>query len=205
MTNEDKNNRHINIWKYLFIGLILMISLGIITMFIISGDSGDINDQHYVREHNDIEVHIEVDRKDIETIANVFIKKETGNASIDYYLTLNDNPQIKGESSYMGIPFDFTVNLAPVTLDNGNLRLDIESITLSGYELPEQLVLTILSNQIQLPDFVVFNPSDSYIGINLNEFQLENGGQITVDQFNIESNDVRATIHLPVSAIESIG
>src|SRR5699024_6105931 len=181
-----------------------MISLGIITMFIISGDSGDINDQHYVREHNDIEVHIEVDRKDIETIANVFIKKETGNASIDYNVTLNDSPQIIGESSYMGIPFDFTVNLVPVTLDNGNLRLNIESITLSGYELPEQLVLTILSNQIQLPDFVVFNPSDSYIGINLNEFQLENGGQITVDQFNIESEDVKATIHLPISAIEGI-
>lgn len=204
MIDKDTKKRRINIWKYLFIGLILMISLGIIPMFINSGDSGDINDQHHVREHNDIEVHIEVDRKDIETITNVFLKKETESASIDYYLTLNDNPQIKGESSYMGIPFNFTVNLVPVTLDNGNLRLDIESITLSGYELPEQLVLTILSNQIQLPDFVVFNPSDSYIGINLNEFRLENGGQITVDQFNIESNDLKATIHLPISAIESI-
>lgn len=204
MIDKDTKKRRINIWKYLFIGLILMISLGIIPMFINSGDSGDINDQHHVREHNDIEVHIEVDRKDIETITNVFLKKETESASIDYYLTLNDNPQIKGESSYMGIPFNFTVNLVPVTLDNGNLRLDIESITLSGYELPEQLVLTILSNQIQLPDFVVFNPNDSYIGINLNEYRLENGGQITVDQFNIESNDLKATIHLPISAIESI-
>lgn len=204
MIDKDTKKRRINIWKYLFIGLILMISLGIIPMFIISGDNGDINDQHYVREYNDIEVQIEVNRKDVETIANVFLKKETENDSIDYYLTLNDNPQIKGESSYMGIPFNFTVNLVPVTLDNGNLRLDIESITLSGYELPEQLVLTILSNQIQLPDFIVFNPSDSYIGINLNEYRLENGGQITVDQFNIESNDLKATIHLPISAIESI-
>lgn len=204
MINRDTNRRQINIWKYLFIGLILIISLGLVTIFSMLGNNGDVNTQHYVGAPNDIEVHFEVDRKDVETILNAFLKKETGNAAIDYYLTLDDSPQIIGESSYMGIPFDFTVNLIPVTLDNGNLRLDIDSITLSGYELPERLVLTILSNQIQLPDFVVFNPSNSYIAINLDELQLDNGGQITVDQFNVESNDVKATFHLPSSAIEGI-
>ena len=204
MKSDNTTNQSINIWKYLFLGLVILIALVFLFLISMSGDSEDIDTDYYVRSQNDLEIQFEVGQEDVETISNVFLEQEVENSAISYHLILEDNPELIGESSYLGIPFDFSVEVTPEALDNGNVRLDIDSISLSGIQLPEQLVLTILSNQMDLPEFVVFNPEDSYIGVNLNEFYLENGGQLTVDVFDLDNNNVRATIHLPVSAFEDI-
>lgn len=198
---QSNENKQVNIWKYLFLGLLGFLLIPIVIL-LFSGKSGEINTQEYPYRENDLAIQLEVDILDVETIANVYLQKETDNSTIDYVLQLDEKAHLIGQSSYLGIPFDFKVEMTPQTLDNGNLLLNIGSITLSGFELPRNLVLTLLANQLEFPEFVVFNPDDSYIGVNLNEFELENGGRIRVEQFDLDQDTIQASILLPNEAIQ---
>lgn len=175
----------------------MIIAIPIIGIILSSPESENINTADINRPQEDLAIGIEVSLDDVETIANLFLDQESKDSDIQYDLVLGDQAQLLGQTSYLGIPFDFSANMTPETLDNGNVMLHINELALSGYELPQNLILNIIARQVDLPDFIVFNPDDSYIGINLDEYELDNGGQITVDQLDLDQDTVQVTIHLP--------
>lgn len=197
-----KNESSMNIWKILFFALLVIIAIPIIGILLSQPEVEEVNTQDILVSNDDLSIGIQVGVDDVETIANIILAQEAENSDIQYALSLDNEARLIGQTSYLGIPFDFTVNMVPETLDNGNVLLNIDEITLSGYELPQQLVLNILAGQIDLPDFVAFNPDEAYIGINLNQYELENGGRIEVNQFDLEEDTVQVTIHLPQSAFD---
>lgn len=197
MANNSKDS--MNIWKILFFSLLAVILIPIIGLFLSRPKVEEINTRDFIVANDDLSISIEVGVEDVESIVNIILAQEAQNSDIQYALSLDEQARLLGQTAYLGIPFSFSVNMIPETLENGNVLLAIDEITLSGYELPQQLVLNILARQLELPDFVVFNPDDGYIGINFNQFQLDNGGRIQVDQFDLGEDTVQVTIHLPQS------
>lgn len=197
MANNSKDS--MNIWKILFFSLLAVILIPIIGLFLSRPKAEEIDTRDFIVANDDLSISIEVGVEDVESIANITLAQEAQNSDFQYALSLDEQARLLGQTAYLGIPFSFSVNMIPETLENGNVLLAIDEITLSGYELPQQLVLNILARQLELPDFVVFNPDDGYIGINFNQFQLDNGGRIQVDQFDLGEDTVQVTIHLPQS------
>lgn len=197
MANNSKDS--MNIWKILFFSLLAVILIPIIGLFLSRPKVEEIDTRDFIVANDDLPISIEVGVEDVESIANIILAQEAQNSDIQYALSLDEQARLLGQTAYLGIPFSFSVNMIPENLENGNVLLAIDEITLSGYELPQQLVLHILARQLELPDFVVFNPDDGYIGINFNQFQLDNGGRIQVDQFDLGEDTIQVTIHLPQS------
>lgn len=189
-----------NLWKYLFIGLLALIILPLL-FFMFSSSGGEINTDP-VSYDDDIEAAVQVTSEEAEAIANLFLEEKMNDSEIYYGIRIDNDLTLIGQSSYLGIPFDFSADMTPTVLDNGNVRLSIDEIALSGYELPRRLVLNIISSQIELPPFINFNPDSGVININLNEFELENGGHIQVEQFNLQQDVIQARIFLPPNALK---
>lgn len=144
---------------------------------------------------------LSTDKEDLNHLINLYLEEELGEDFEGYSVSVDENIDLAGTIDVLGFSVNFTLIMDPLVMENGDLQLKAESIQLGSFDLPLSLTMNVLSQQLELPEWIKVNSEEEYILVAFNEFELENGTYFEMDYIDLEEDDIRVTIFLPEEAI----
>ena len=88
-----------------------------------------------------------------------------------------------------GTEVPFSLLFDPYVMENGNVQLRGKSVEVANFSLPVHLVMRLLGNQINFPDFIAFDSESQIIVLNLNELSMDLSFDLEMTQIDL-INDV---------------
>lgn len=196
--------KRVNYWKWAFIILVTVLLLLFIYIVIQlqAVQTGEVNTEPNTASESEVTFEVRSEKDDLTQVVNAYLEEETQDDFIGYSFNLEDQAVLHGEFDVFGLPVQFSLYFEPEVLDNGNLLLHAEEISLGSLNLPISFVLSQVASQVDFPDFIAVDSSEETIAVNLNEFELDNGIQFSVNEINLPQNDIGLYIHLPIEAVQ---
>lgn len=199
----DNKSRSINGWKWAFLVLMgLLIGMGIWLLIQLQPVSvGEENTEPISTAEDDLIFEMSTTKEDVTRLTNLYLQEELDNQFSGFEFSLEESAELSGEIEVFGFPIQFSLFMTPYVLENGNLQLRGESINIGSLDLPVSFAMAQIARQVDFPEWIAIDSESQFIIVNLNEFSLDNGTQFSLDRINLEENDLRINIHLPVEAI----
>lgn len=206
--SETRGNRSrgINVWKWaFFIFLVLIVSV----LFWIGWQlrpteesTQSIGTEEFVPvEGDELVFEMTSNRQQLNRVVNLYLSSELGEDFSGYAFTVDENVELSGIFQVFNFDVDFSLYMDPYVMEDGNLQLRATSIQLGAFELPTGLAMNVISQQLDLPEWVRINSEEQIILVALNEFELENGASLRMNRIDLEADDITIDIVLPEEAV----
>lgn len=204
MSRRKRPKKSFNIWKYICLTIFALIAgLYIYVAFFVPADSTSINQASREQAGEVAHIKVEATRENAEHFIDQYLAQMNQDENFHYDINLQeDGLYVAGNVSYLGMTYPFEMQTTPAVLDNGNIQLNIESITVSNFELPRELILTILSTRDTFPDFIAINAEANYIGVNLTELTLDNGISLGAEVIDLPADQLELSVYLPKDGLQ---
>lgn len=202
-TRSNEKKRSSNGWKWAFL-ILLGVVVGAIFWFIMQlqpYSQGEVN-QTPLDTSDEIVLEVRTGKEELSQLVNQYIENNMDGDDMSYTLVLEDQAELQGEIEVFGFPVPFTLLFDPYVLENGNLQLRATDLQLGSLSLPISFVMNQIGSRLPLPDWVVMDSETQMIVINLNEFELREGVQFSVERIDLPEDDIRIRIHLPQDAVQ---
>lgn len=179
--------RKINIWKWLFLGLVsLLVALGLVVQSRMATPREDVRQLQRTAKTSDVQVGTMTTTRDQ---LNDTIKYLLKKYHLSDYKVYADNQQIllEGQLSLLGKSYPLYIYFQPSKLDNGNILLSVKDFSVGSFQIPQKMVLQLLSKNKNIPKFVQISPKQSTITIVLPEIDNDFGIYVkanTIDLYN---------------------
>lgn len=202
-SDNSGNKKTINIWKWAFLILVgLIVGAAIwLAVQLQPVSVGEENTAPLVTNDDDLIFEVSTTKADVTRLTNEYLEKELDDQYAGFSFSLEESAELNGEIEVFGFPIQFSLYMTPYVLENGNLQLRGDSINIGSLNLPISFAMSQLARQVDFPEWIVIDSENQFIIVNLNEFELENGTRFSADRINLEEDDIRLNIHLPVDAI----
>ncbi|WP_404403387.1 YpmS family protein [Jeotgalibacillus malaysiensis] len=188
-----------NIWKVMFFTLLAVILIGtaIIGYLLLRPVEGEqANASPGTPPESRAEFEVITNREDLTIVANRFIEEELG-GSIDYSVLFDDRVKLNGEIPIFSTSIDFQMSFEANALENGNLLLTQESLSLGAIDLPVSSVLKFIDDSYEFPEWVVMEPQNQQIVVQVTEIDVAQGLNVKTNQFNLEEDEISFSIYVP--------
>ena len=179
--------KKINIWKWLFLGLVsLLLAFAIVLQGRLATPREDISQFHQAVGTKDVKVGTMTTTRDQ---LNDTIKSLLKKYKLSDYKVYADNQQIllEGQLSLLGKSYPLYIYFQPSKLDNGNILLSVKDFSVGSFQIPQKMVLQLLSKNKNIPKFIHISPKQSTITILLSEMDNDFGIYAkanTIDLYN---------------------
>lgn len=193
-------------WKWAFL-ILLLINVGVIIWLgvqlnVLSNSEETQPVQEEVPVADDaLAFELLTDKNQVNQVVNLYLQEELDDRFSGYTVAIEELVELEGALSVFGFEVDFGLYLEPVVMENGNLQLRAQSIQLGSFDLPVSIVLNILNQQLELPEWIRIDSEQEYILVAFNEFELENDTQLRMTKVDLEMDDIRLNIILQEEAI----
>ena len=179
--------KKINIWKWLFLGLVsLLLALALVVQGRLATPREDVSQLHHTVRSTDVKVGTMTTTRDQlnDTIQSLLKKYKLSD-----YKVYADNQQIllEGQLSLLGKDYPLYIYFQPSKLENGNILLTVKDFSVGSFQIPQKMVLRLLSKNKNIPDFIQISPKESTITIVLPEIDNDFGLYAkanTIDLYN---------------------
>lgn len=194
-----------NGWMWAFF-IILGLNLALASWLAVNlqGTSSSSNGQETaepIAVDNPLTFEVLTNRNQINQVVNLYLEEEM-EENTEFRFELTDRAELHGVFQLLGFDVSFTLLTDPYVMEDGNLQLRAQSIQLGAFELPIGIAMNVISQQIDLPEWVRIDSEQQLILVALNEFQLDNGTTFEMQQIDLESDEIRIGIILPGEAIK---
>lgn len=192
-----------NYWKWAFLILVGLL-IGLLVWLFVQLQPVTIEEENTApieTAEDDLIFEVSTTKEDVTRLTNEYLTQELDGQFEGFNFNLEDSAELSGEIEVFGFPIQFSLFMTPYVLENGNLQLRGESLNIGSLNLPISFAMAQISRQVDFPDWIAIDSENRFIIVNLNEFSLENGTQFSVDRINLQENDIRINIHLPLNAV----
>ena len=142
------------------------------------------------------ELNVTTTREDLTIVVNRFIEEEL-NGSINYSVLFEDQVSLNGSLPVFNTAIDFQMTFDAQALENGNLLLTQESLSLGAIDLPVANILKFIGDSYEFPEWVVIQPNDQQIIVQISEIDVASGLSVKTNRFNLRENDISFSIYVP--------
>lgn len=184
----------INIWKWLFLGLVsLLLAFALVVQGRLATPREDVSQLHQAVGTKDVKVGTKDVKVGTMTTTrdqlNDTIKSLLKKYKLSDYKVYADNQQIllEGQLSLLGKDYPLYIYFQPSKLENGNILLTVKDFSVGTFQIPQRMVLQLLSKNKNIPKFVQISPKQSTITIVLPEIDNDFGIYVkanTIDLYN---------------------
>ncbi|MDZ5711943.1 YpmS family protein [Jeotgalibacillus haloalkalitolerans] len=188
-----------NFWKLMFFGLlsVILIATAVIAYLLLRPVEGEqANASQEAPPESRAEFEVITNREDLTIVANRFIEEELG-GSIDYSVLFDDRVKLNGEIPIFSTSIDFQMSFEANALENGNLLLTQESLSLGAIDLPVSSVLKFIDDSYEFPEWVVMEPQNQQIVVQVTEIDVAQGLNVKTNQFDLEDDEISFSIYVP--------
>ncbi|MCH1626361.1 YpmS family protein [Ferdinandcohnia quinoae] len=187
-----------NKWKILFFVVISINCIALLYFCIMTFLPSDTEiPKMELNKQDGIELGVVTNKEDLTKLINNYLKKESKDIPLDYKVLLTDKVMLIGTITVFEKEIDIVLTFEPEALDNGDLLLRQESITLGQLELPVTYVMRYISDHYALPEWVKIDPKNQLVYANLSEMEVKSNMKIKVDNFNLKNDNLKFKIVVP--------
>lgn len=200
---SEKEKREVNPWKWAFL-IVIGLFIGLLIWLFVQLQPvkvGEENKEPFETAEDDLVFEVSTTKEDVTRLTNKYLNQELDGEFEGFSFDLEDSAELSGEIEVFGFPIEFSLFMTPYVLENGNLQLRGESLNIGSLNLPISFAMAQISRQVDFPEWIAIDSEDQFIIVNLNEFSLENGTQFSLERINLQENDIRLNIHLPLDAV----
>lgn len=197
---NKKRTKIKNFWKILFFGLLGLVC-GIVLLFafrIISHREPDLVIGETRAELNDEPVfQVSLTKSQTNDLINFFLDDFQKDSELKYYFRLENKALLTGTYNLLGYDIDFYVYFEPYVLENGDLQLIAKSLSIGTLSLPTSELLKYVEKNLPIPEWVEVDPENEKILLHLNEYSLNNGMSVKVEELNLVDDKILINVYLP--------
>jgi uncharacterized protein YpmS len=188
-------------WKTMFF-ILLGINLFIVLLLCITvlspGSNHNINIQNNEYEGY-VPFLIQSEKENLTEVINHYIEKEASGGPIEYFVKLEQEVELYGSITVFGEEIQMVMTFEPKALENGDLILQQDSISIGKMQLPVSYVLKFIEERYKLPKGVIISPSEKLIYISLQDLKLKSDFKVKVEEFNLKTNDISFQLFVPIN------
>ncbi|APH04704.1 YpmS family protein [Bacillus weihaiensis] len=151
-----------------------------------------------VQEDGNVPFLIRTQKTDLTNLINHYLEKEAQQENLQYSVDLQENVYVNGTIKAFSKDIQMKLFLEPVVTDNGNVQLLVQELSIGQLKLPISYVLKYMNNFYELPNYVVVEPNEKRIQINLDEVTFENGLSARAKSFDLKNDDITFTLFVPL-------
>lgn len=197
-TSKKSNKRSINWWKWAFFVLITFLLFGIFQLFNavqpVSINEPNSDEVEYSDEQ--IEVFATINREDTEQFINTFLSAVLDEEYSGYFVEVNEQLEVHGELEVFQFNVPFTLSFDPYVLENGNVQLRADAVQLGSLSLPVSVVMGLLVDQLEVPDFIAIDSDAQMIVLNLNELSEDYDIAIELIRIDLAEDEIEMNLRI---------
>ncbi|WP_018665160.1 YpmS family protein [Heyndrickxia acidiproducens] len=181
-----------NPWKTAFLTLAAAITavLVLLAFFLFVPDGKVPKEQ---ANNQKIQFHVAADKADLTAMINRYLKQEDMQGEV----ALNRNVVFYGHVGVFSQKMRYSMTFQPRALKNGDLLLKQKSVSLGSIHLPVSYILKFVKTTYNLPDWVIIQPSEKQVYVQLSKMRLNNGARVKADRFDLPNNHIVFTLSFP--------
>ncbi|SEM81630.1 Uncharacterized protein YpmS [Mesobacillus persicus] len=191
-----------NRWRLAFFFLLGIVTLLLITIFIMVSAPSDQPQKGFDSSSGSGEKHVSFDvstnKADLNKIIHHYLVTEGFTGPIDYEVLVKDQVELYGTFPVFGQNLEMMLTFEPKALENGDLVLRQESISIGTLNLPVSYVMKVIQSNYKLPDWVSIQPNEKTIYVSLQEMELKSDIKIRANSFDLKRDDISFTLLVPV-------
>ncbi|WP_172189624.1 YpmS family protein [Lentilactobacillus kribbianus] len=166
MRNQAK--KQINPWKWGFMGLIILIVLGLLTTIFLIKSNPKKPVTTGVSSTQNTPVAATFNKKQINALSDYYLNKQQAGETNQYHFKIEDQAIVYGTVTVLGSPVNYSLFLTPNVESNGNVTLKATKLSVGKLRLPISVVMALVQKSYKLPDWVTMNPAKNEIYLDIN-------------------------------------
>jgi uncharacterized protein YpmS len=187
-------------WKKMFIlliGINLVILLFLVISIYLPGKDKIIqHTENTLQGYVPFLIHTE--KNNLNEVINHYIKKEASGGPVNYQVVLGDEVELYGTIPLFKEEIQLKMTFVPTALENGDLVLKQNSLSIGQMQLPVTYVLKFIADRYRLPKGVIIQPNEKLVYISMQELKLKSDFKVRVETFNLTDNDISFQLYVPI-------
>ncbi|WP_170289343.1 YpmS family protein [Metabacillus lacus] len=155
-------------------------------------------------DEDTVEFTVGASKENLNQLIQHYLVEEADANQLDYEVVLEDKVYLLGKIRAFSTDIDARIAFVPIVKTDGNVLLKVESLSLGRLQLPVAYALQYVDGTYQLPDFVYISPKQQSIDIQLSEVQFENGLQTRAEMLDLENDNIRFRLIVPVDTLREV-
>ena len=112
-------------------------------------------------------------------------------------IEVNDSIQISSEIVAFGYNVPVLMKFNPVVNEHGNIHLVQSEVNVGSLNLPPSMVLKLLDQAVQFPEWMVIRPDAKEIFVDLSNLTLSSGAKVKAKEIDLKNNQIQLEIVIP--------
>lgn len=182
-----------NLWKYFFLILLAMnmAFVSVVVYRVIQPREQSISKVSSSKEGAAIKAGSFItSREELNNTAAAFLEEYQSKGLQYEFYTTSSQVLFQGTYKLLGYDIPLYVYFEPYVLKNGNVQLEVTSVSAGTLTLPKKEVLTYITNAYDIPKFLEIKPKKSEIILSLKDIKLSNGLYAKATEFNLANDRI---------------
>lgn len=189
-----------NRWKagfFTLLGLNILVILVAAVLLMIPLEDDELSENNS-EERDNVAFQIRAAKDDLNQMIDHYIQEEGYKGPVNYSVVLNDNVELNGSVPVFTSEINFKMTFEAKALENGDLLLKQNSISVGALKLPVSHVLKIIRDSYNFPEWVKIQPNDELIYVSLQNLEMKSDLQVRAEKFDLKNDDIVFNMLVPV-------
>ena len=191
-TRKEKNDKKVNKWKWAFLLLLFIILLGFFAFLkLLEPRSIEKSKEPVSSTAGEIEITSSLSKEDAEFVMNSYLDTQTEDENISYQIEIDEVIDLTSTIKIQSLELPIEMTFEPFATEEGNLQLHARSMEVVSLSIPLGLVLTVLTNQIDLPEYVQVDSKEKIIFVDFNGLRNYYPYGIQLERVDLKTDDIQ--------------
>ncbi|MCF3943510.1 YpmS family protein [Oceanobacillus alkalisoli] len=199
MARTDKHKPKLNWKKGFFLILALNIAGFLLLISLIFWPAEDVelpSETEKVKQESS-EFVVRTSKENLNSLINAYIEHLTENTRHKYRIELEEDVHLIGELPVFSTTVPISMRFEPEVVENGDIILRQESISLGLLELPNRRIMQYLDRYLPMPDWVIVDPNEEEIYIAITDMDIRSNFELAVESLDLKENNLAFRISVP--------
>ena len=190
-----------NKWKVAFLFLITLVIVAIVSaVYFVTRPMAETPNPTVRELPNGSHLEVHTTPKDFENMANRLIESSMKTSKIPVKMYVDQEVKLQSTLTVFEMDLPITMTFEP-SIEDGNLLLKQKTVEVGMLDIPPKTALKLLKDSVDLPDWMVIQPKEEQIYLNLTKMNVPLGeklkGHVQAKEFNLRDNRIILDIVIP--------
>lgn len=148
---------------------------------------------------------VETTKRDLNDLINTYINQVLKTNQANFDVIVDEDIELNGELFAFGVPIPLRVTMDPVVMDNGDLVLKMNNLSLGLLDLPRGRILHYINRQVETPDWLYFDSENEQIYLAVTSIEVDSNLRFRVDALDLSTDSIIFTFTVPKSGVDQEG
>lgn len=191
-TKKNREKKKVNLWKWLFLGLVALILGGGIFLYsrlFLEKPTYQTQLPQTTQVKKSPNFQVLMTKKQFNTIVNHYLNQHNSK-DLNLNFNLNDNAQLTGSIKIFEQSLPFRLIMDVAVLKNKDLLLKPKVVSMGNLNISLERVLQLIQTQVRLPGFITINAKKGEIVMTLDKIKVNKNMSFKIDTIDLANDRI---------------